>query len=96
MPPSKPGPMWAEIVKSQGNDFIWRRTVIDGKTEFSLDGTRARDHKISRKSIAAGATQNNLLLPIKESKDLQDRQIIMHRDLEALRLEHSLIKTLIH
>jgi hypothetical protein len=83
-------------VKSKGNDFIWGRTVIDGKTEFSLEGTRAKDHKISRKLIAAGAIQNNPLLPVKESKDLRDRQIIIHRDPEALRLEHSLIKILIH
>jgi hypothetical protein len=32
-------------MKSKGNDLIWERTTIDGKTEFSLDGTRAKDHK---------------------------------------------------
>jgi hypothetical protein len=94
--PSKPGTMWADIVKSKGNDLIWGRTAIDGKTEFSLDGTRAKDGKISHKVATTSATQNNPLLPVKESKDPRDRQIIMQRNLEALKPEHSMIKSLIH
>jgi hypothetical protein len=88
--------MWANIVKSKGNDLIWGRTAIDGKTEFSLDGTRAKDRKNSHKVATTSATQNNPLLPIKESKDLRDGQIIMQRDPEALKPEHSMIKSLIH
>jgi hypothetical protein len=95
-PASKPGTMWDDIVKSKGNDLIWGRTAIDGKTEFSLDGTRAKDRKISRKAATTSATQNNPLLPVKESKDPWDRQIIMHRDAEALKPEHSMIKSRIH
>jgi hypothetical protein len=64
-PPSKPGTMWADIVKTKGNDLIWG-TAIDGKTEFSLDGTRAKDRKISHKAATTSATQNNPLLPVKE------------------------------
>lgn len=45
LPAGKPGSMWTDIAKAKGKDYIWRTEIIDGKTEFSLDGTRAKDCK---------------------------------------------------
>ncbi|KAI5795934.1 hypothetical protein FPQ18DRAFT_387099 [Pyronema domesticum] len=94
LPAGKPGSMWTDIAKAKGKDYIWRTEIIDGKTEFSLDGTRAKDCKNSLKTAAAA--QSNPVLPVKESQHPRDRQIVMHGDPEALKPDHSMIKTLIH
>jgi hypothetical protein len=70
------------------NSHYWKNRVLPERHQ-------SKRPKNSCKAATASATQNNPLLPIKASKDPRDRQIIMQRDPEALKPEHSMIKSLI-
>jgi hypothetical protein len=48
---------------------MWGPETHNGKAGFRQEGTRAKDQKTKRKIT----TQNNPLIPVKETKDHQHR-----------------------
>lgn len=81
--------MWSDILKS---NTTWSPEIIKGKSQFSLDGTRAKDRKLARKTTALTYP----LATVKETKDPRERQVVLEREPKTKKLDARLDKAMMH